>query len=112
MDNIRIKEFSIFKVGYTAGVYGCSGEYYKVIVTYKNIDLDLEKELHYVIEAMYTNGKYIRKLLKDNGYIEKGIAIPYTQLKRKDLKGWEILRENDVIEDLKKELHLIEKIDL
>jgi len=107
MNDIRIKEISIFKVGYTAGVYGCSGEYYKVIVTYENIDLDFKKEKDYLIQAMYTNGQSIRKLLKNSEFNEKYISVPYGKLTKKDLKSWTILNENDVIEDLKKEFHIL-----
>jgi hypothetical protein len=110
MDNVKIKEFSIFKVGYTAGVYGCSGEYYKVLVTYENFELDYKVELDYNIQAIYTNGQYIRQVLKDNGFSEKYISIPYTQLKKKDLQGWDILHESDVINELKKELNIVTDI--
>ncbi len=111
MDNVKIKEFSIFKIGYTAGIYGCSGEFYKVLITYENIDLGIKKDLFYIIDAIYTNGQYIRQVLKDNGYTEKYISIPYTQLKKKDLQGWDILHESDVINELKKELNIVSSVN-
>jgi hypothetical protein len=90
-----MRKYTIFKIGYSAGAYGCNAEYFKVLVFKDNLVLD------YVIQAIYTHGQDIYGYLNELGYEAFFTSIPYTQLKRGDIKHWKILRENEVIEDLK-----------
>jgi len=90
-----MKKYTIFKIGYSAGVYGCNAEYFKVLVFKDKLVLD------YVIQAIYTQGQDIKGYLNELGYEAFYTSIPYTQLKRSDIKDWTILKENEVIENLK-----------
>lgn len=90
-----MKSFSIVKIGYTAGIYGCSGEYYKLYIS------NGDKYHFFVFEAIYTNGQYIAPFLRELGYKEHYYNHPYGQLKRKDLKNWDILKEEVLLKKLK-----------
>lgn len=88
-----MKNFTNIKIGYTSGVYGCTGEYFLVIYT-------SEKGLKSVCyKGMYGVEERVCKVLKDAGYQENYTASTYGKLVRNDLwKG--ILSENLAIKEL------------
>jgi len=96
-----MKTFSIVKIGYTAGIYGCSGEYFKLYIT------NGDKYKSYIFEGIYTNGQYIEPFLKELGYSEQYQSQPYSQLKRKDIKGWNIFLENELLKKLKTDIDVL-----
>ena len=73
-----MKQFTTIKTGYTAGVYGCSGEYFTTIyVNSKGIN-----SFHFY--GMYGAEERIARALKDKGYEEKYTQSFYGKMTRKD----------------------------
>jgi hypothetical protein len=71
--------FITIKTGYTAGVYGCSGEYFTTILINKA-----------ATTAVKWNGMYgaeyrIAEYLKSKGYAEVYASAEYGQLKQRDI---------------------------
>jgi len=73
------KQFTTIKVGYTAGIYGCSNEYFTTIITNGK---DIHSISHY---GLYGSDDRINSYLKDKGYTEKYVPSNYGQLRRKDI---------------------------
>lgn len=74
-----MKLFGITKTGYTAGIYGNSGEYFTCIY----VD-------HNGMNAFKFHGQYgaeerVARLMRDRGYKEAYIQSDYGQLRRKDI---------------------------
>lgn len=90
-----MKKYSITKIGYTKGIYGCCGEYFKLYIS------NSEKYTSLVFEGIYTDGQYIGEYLKSLGYTHEYSSVPYGQLKRKDLKNWDIPKEQKALEKIK-----------
>lgn len=59
-----MKAFTTIKIGYTAGVYGCSGEYFTTIV------IDGEEHHSFTFSGMYGAEERIARTLKDLGFTE------------------------------------------
>lgn len=75
-----MKHFTINKVGYTSGIYGCSGEYFNcLIVTGDNMQ-------GFTFNGMYGAEQRIAGKLKELGYTEKHTNMnTYGKLTRKDI---------------------------
>ena len=74
-----MKQFTILKVGYTSGIYGCSGEYFNCIIVDK-------KGLYSIpFNGMYGTDHRVAKALKEEGYEEKYISTDYGKMTRKDM---------------------------
>jgi len=94
-----MKKFSTIKVGYTAGVYGCSGEYFLTIIMR---DTEMFHVYHY---GMYGSEERVNAVLKNAGYEEYYISSWYGKMTKKDV-GKRFLSEYTAIEEVK---NIIEK---
>lgn len=95
-----MKKFSIFKFGYSSGVYGLSGVYFHLVVLNGNSTYSCH------FQGIYTEGHEIARFLKDNDFQEFYVYIPYTKLTKKDIKPSQIKNENQVLTELKEFLEL------
>lgn len=84
------KTFSILKVGYTAGIYGCSGEYFTLLLPNNQINFS----------GMYGADDRICRILKDAGYIEKYASSNYGRMTLKETRG-RFLSETQAVEKIK-----------
>lgn len=89
-----MKVFITTKVGYTAGIYGCSNEYFNTVI----IDGDkIEAIPHY---GMYGSEERVNALLKEKGYTEKYIACDFGKMKKREIwKGF--ISEHQAVEEIK-----------
>lgn len=74
-----MKYFGITKTGYTAGVYGCSGEYFTCIYT---TDKGLKS---FKFNGMYGAEERVSKMMKDRGFQDSYIQSDYGKMTRKDI---------------------------
>lgn len=74
-----MKTFTTIKIGYTAGIYGCSGEYFNTII----IDGDNIDNFYY--SGMYGAEERVAQELKALGFKEVYTPSFYGQLKRNDI---------------------------
>lgn len=90
-----MKTFITLKVGYTAGIYGCSNEYFTTIIINKN---DISSISHY---GMYGSEERINRTLKDKGFIEKYIPNDFGKMTRKQV--WQgFISEVEAVKKIKK----------
>ncbi len=94
------KTFSIIKVGYTAGIYGCSGEYFVASITgaprrKSSPDTYLDQ---FFFQGMYGAESRIAEAFKAKGYTEKYAQSVYGQLKKKDIPKNRFLKEHEAID--------------
>ena len=90
-----MKQFTILKVGYTHGIYGCSGEYFNCIyINNKNLQ-------SIPFQGMYGVEHKVTKILKNKGYTEKYTPTDYGKMTRKDMLHL-FKSETETIEELKK----------
>lgn len=88
------KWYTIIKIGYSVGVYGCSGEYFTVVW------YDGETPNSQSFYGMYGAEERIGHIFKDAGYSEKYTQSFYGRMTRKDLTK-NCVSEYQVIEMLK-----------
>jgi hypothetical protein len=95
----KIKSFTILKIGYTAGVYGCTGEIFKVYLNDENNNcIDF-----FYLNEMYGGDRRLAGYLIENLNLkEKHDYIPYTELKRKRVKELNCYHEKSAIEYIEK----------
>lgn len=97
------KSFTIIKIGYTAGIYGCSGEYFNVFITgaprKKKENTDFFRGFFF--QGMYGAEQRVAGALKAKGYTEKYSQSVYGQLKRKDIPKGRFLSEYEAIDLVK-----------
>ena len=79
-----MKIYTINKIGYTAGVYGCSGEYFNCIA------IDTEKSergfIGFTFSGMYGAESRVSEALKKLGYESKYTPMStYGKLTKKDI---------------------------
>lgn len=74
-----MKQFTTIKTGYTAGIYGCSNEYFTTI--YIN-DTGINSFHFY---GMYGAEERIARAMKEKGYEEKYTQSFYGRMTRKDI---------------------------
>ncbi len=86
-----MKTFINTKIGYSAGVYGCSGEYFKLVTCG-----DKPLILHY--KGMYGVEDRVANVLKDAGFNEIYVGNRYGQLKGEERKGF--LSEMEAIKEV------------
>lgn len=84
--------FTILKVGYTRGIYGCSGEYFNCIV---NMDKG------FFFSGMYGAEQRIAQALKDKGYKEIYNQSIFGRLVRDDIPKNAFLSEYSAIDEVK-----------
>jgi len=96
------KWFTIQKVGYTKGVYGCSGEYFSLIVYNSEKDLNGERWLNqYFFEGMYGAEQRVAAVLKEVGYTDRYTQSIYGRLVRSDIPKNRFMSEYSMINELK-----------
>lgn len=79
-----MKYFTIQKIGYTAGIYGCSNEYFSLVIT--NTEADTDKWItQHIFYGMYGAEQRIAEILKQAGYTDKYIHSIYGKLTKKDI---------------------------
>lgn len=88
------KWFTIIKVGYSAGIYGCSGEYFTCIY----FDGNAPKSIHF--SGMYGAEERVSRLLQDAGYTAIYTQSFFGRMTRKDTTK-NMLSEYTAIEELK-----------
>lgn len=96
-----MKTFTIIKVGYTAGIYGCSGEYFHLFYADTTDNVGTE-ELFFC--GMYGADSRIAKFMEEKGFESQYSQSIYGQLKRKDIPKNRFLDEEKAIEELKQRL--------
>jgi hypothetical protein len=76
-----MKQFTCVKIGYTAGVYGCSNEYFNFIID--DIDEKGRDRHHwFYLKGLYGADDRIINLLKEKGYKETFTSSWYGKLTR------------------------------
>lgn len=88
-----MKQFSTIKIGYTSGIYGCSGEYFVTIITRG------KKTFHVYHYGMYGSDYRVNAPLKSAGYNEYYIGSWFGKMKQKDI-GRCFLHEDAAIEEI------------
>lgn len=76
-----IKTFTVTKIGYTAGVYGCSNEYFNLIIPAHG----KKKAYSTVFYGMYGAENRIENIMKEAGYTQQYVVSIYGKLTRKDV---------------------------
>lgn len=71
--------FTIIKTGYTAGVYGCSGEYFTLIMVNNKNTTSVK------FNGLYGAEQRVAEYLKSKGYKEFFTSGEYGQLKARDI---------------------------
>jgi hypothetical protein len=77
-----MKRYTTLKVGYTAGVYGCSGEYFTTIIL-----KDDEKPHIMNHYGMYGSESRVTEPLKQAGYIEFYTPSDFGKMTMKDIRS-------------------------
>jgi hypothetical protein len=99
-----MKLYTTIKTGYTAGIYGCSGEYFTTTI----IDTDKEGKLFTDIihhEGMYGSEQRINSLLEEKGYKYIHTSCSYGKLTRKDIPSKWYMSEYTAIDYIKTKIH-------
>ncbi len=86
------QSFTVIKIGYTKGIYGCSGEYFNCIV-------DMEKGFFF--HGMYGAEQRVAHALKDKGYKEIYTQSVYGRMVRDDIPKNRFMSEYTAIEEIK-----------
>lgn len=96
-----MKYFTIQKIGYTSGIYGCSGEYFSLVIT--NGEIKDKYIRQYFFHGMYGPEERIAGILKQAGYEDKHIHSIYGKLTRKDIPQKLVFSEYELARILKAE---------
>jgi hypothetical protein len=91
-----MKQFTTIKTGYTAGVYGCSGEYFTTIYT------NGSKNGSFRFYGMYGAEERIAQAMKQKGYKEFYVGSFYGRMTRNDIPNKAYKSENQAIEYIKR----------
>ena len=93
-----MKDFTIIKIGYTAGIYGCSNEYFTVIIH----DADGENHYSFTFYGMYGAEERVARVLREKGYKEFYTVSIYGRMTRKDIPSKCVQSEYTLIDTLSK----------
>lgn len=74
-----MKVFTTLKVGYTSGVYGCSGEYYNTIIIWGS------KVTNITWQGMYGADYRIAEALRKRGFTEYHSRNDYGKMTQRDM---------------------------
>lgn len=88
---IKNKWYTIIKIGYSCGVYGCSNEYFTLI--YTDNKEGLKSQSFY---GMYGAEERVSATMKDKGYKEHYTQSFYGKMTKKDLTK-NCISERDII---------------
>lgn len=90
------------KVGYSKGIYGCSGEYFTLIVYNPEKETNGERWLNqYFFEGMYGAEQRVAEVLKEKGYIDRYTQSIYGRVTRSDTPKKLFKSEYTMIDELK-----------
>jgi len=95
---VNMKQFTIIKVGYSHGYYGCSGEYFIAII------INGSKNESIRFNGLYGAEERVAGSLKKKGYREFYTPSQYGQLKGEERKY--SMGEHSAIEYIKNKLKL------
>ena len=87
-----MKQFTIIKTGYTAGVYGCTNEFFTVVIT------DDELNDTFTFKGMYGAEERVAEEFKLKGYKRFYCRANFGKLVRNDLKDVYVRTENEAIQ--------------
>lgn len=74
-----MKTFTIIKTGYTAGIYGCSNEYFVCIYS-------KGREMHnFLFHGMYGAEERVARAMKDKGFVDCYTPSWFGKMTRKDV---------------------------
>jgi hypothetical protein len=90
-----MKTFITIKVGYTSGMYGCSGEYFNTIIIWGS------KVKNITFEGMYGADYRIAEALKARGFTETHLRSDYGKMAKKDMLRI-FVSESEAINTIKK----------
>ena len=87
-----MKQFTIIKVGYTAGIYGCSNEYFTLIYINK-------KGMGSIgFYGMYGPEERLRSILDKNGYKYVHTPSDFGRMTKKEINKYVFVSEYQAIE--------------
>ena len=89
-----MKQYTTIKVGYSVGVYGCSGEYFVTLYS----DKKGNHSIHH--EGLYGSEERINAVLETAGYKKYYTPSRFGKLTGEDKKGF--LSEYSAVNELKK----------
>lgn len=90
-----MKVFTTLKVGYTSGMYGCSGEYYNTIIIWGS------KVTNITWHGMYGADYRIGEALRKRGFTEYHTRTDYGKMTKKDMLPC-FISEYEAIDKIKK----------
>jgi len=90
-----MRQFTTIKIGYSVGVYGCSGEYFTTIYT------DGSKNGSFSFEGMYGAEERVNSLMREKGYKQFYTNSFYGRMTRNDRTKY-IQSEYTAIEYIKR----------
>ena len=91
-----MKQFTTIKVGYTAGVYGCSNEFFTTII------VDERGITSFSFKGMYGPEDRVAMALKAKGYDHKYTPSDFGQMKAREVNKNLFKYENQVLEEIAK----------
>ena len=89
-----MKQFTTIKIGYTAGIYGCSNEYFTTIMS------NGKKHDTFTFYGMYGAEERISRAMQDKGYTEYYTPSVYGRLVRNDIPQKMVMSEYSAIEHI------------
>lgn len=88
-----MKKFTTLKVGYSAGVYGCSAEYFNTII------IDGDRTYSVAHQGMYGSEERVNSILKNAGYDYFYVPTDFGKIGKRD--AWKGFKdEYEAIEDV------------
>jgi hypothetical protein len=80
------------KIGYTAGIYGCTNEYFSTTI------IDGDRLENIIFYGLYGSEERVFQALKDKGFEYKYVWSVYGRLVRKDIPKNNVYSEHSAIE--------------
>ncbi len=88
-----MKVFTIIKVGYTVGIYGCSGEYFHLMGWNDTDSISIR------FHGMYGAEERVRQAMQDKGYTFTYFPNEFGRMTRKDHEN-RFMHEGKAIEEI------------
>jgi hypothetical protein len=85
-----MKLFTIIKTGYSAGVYGCSNEYFTAII------INDEKTASFMFRGLYGEEHRIADIIKEYGYKDFYVNGAYGKIPSREYKASLFLDEKEI----------------
>lgn len=90
-----MKQFTMPKVGYTSGAYGCTGEYFTLIL------INGKQTRNFTFHGLYGAEERVRSALIGKGWRFFHTSSPFGKLVRSDVNRPYILNEYEMVELIK-----------